>query len=87
VTLWIVIARTDSLSCSAVPERSVVTNVLCTCLICSDLKLDDVVIDSDGHCRVPDFGLSQLGVYNGRKIDAICGTPCFMAPEVIITLF
>ena len=34
-----------------------------------------------------DFGLSKLGVFNGHKIEGYCGTPCYMAPEVIITLF
>jgi len=65
----------------------VVTNILYTSLICSDLKLDNVLIDGDGHCKVADFGLSKLGVFNGQKIKAFGGTPRYKAPEVIITLF
>jgi len=56
-------------------------------LICRDLKLDNVLIDGDGHCKVADFGLSKLGVFDGRKIEAYGGTTCYLAPEVIITLF
>jgi len=65
----------------------IVTNILYTSLICSDLKLGNVLIDGDGHCKVADFGLSKLGVFSGCKIQALHGTPQYMAPEVIITLF
>jgi len=40
-----------------------------------------------GHCKVADFGLSKLGVFDGHKIEAYSGTPRYMAPEVIITSF
>ena len=49
--------------------------------------MDNVLIDGDVYCKVADFGLSKLGVFDGRKIEAFGGTPCYMAPEVIITLF
>ena len=63
------------------------TNILYTSLICRDLKLDNVLINGDGHCKVADFGLSNLGMFDGRKIEGYVGTPCYMAPEVIFTLF
>jgi len=56
-------------------------------LICRDLKLDNVLIDGDGHCNVADFGLSKVGIFDGHKIEGYVGTPNYMAPEVIITLF
>jgi len=55
-------------------------------LICRDLKLGNVLIDGDGHCKEADFGLSKLGVFDGCKIEACGGTQRYMAPEVIITL-
>jgi serine/threonine protein kinase len=75
----------DSLNCSSILKRTVVTYILHTSLIYRDLKLDNVMIDGDGHCKVADFGLSKLGVFRGTRIDTVCGTPCYMAPEVIIT--
>jgi len=74
-------------TCSVVLKRTVVTNILYTSLICRGLKLDDILIDGGGHCKVADFGLSKLGVFDGCKIEAFGGTPRYMAPEVIITLF
>jgi serine/threonine protein kinase len=49
--------------------------------------LDNVLIDGDGHCKVAGFGLSKLGIFDGQKIKGYAGTPHYMAPEVIITLF
>jgi len=46
--------------------------------------LDNVLINGDGHCKVADFGLSKLGVFDGCKIEGCFGTPYYMAPEVII---
>jgi serine/threonine protein kinase len=56
-------------------------------LIYRDLKLDNVLIDGVGHCRVADFGLSKLGVFDGCKIEGWGGTPFYMTLEVLITLF
>ena len=50
-------------------------------------KLDNVLTNGDEHCKVADFWLSKLGIFNGHKIEAYGGTPCYMAPEVFITLF
>jgi serine/threonine protein kinase len=49
--------------------------------------LDNILIDGDGHCKVSDFGISKLGLFDGRKIEGCGGTPSYMAPEVLITLF
>jgi len=56
-------------------------------LICRELKLGNVLIDGDEHSKLADFGLSKLGVFDGRKIEACGGTRHYMAPEVIIILF
>ncbi|WKX98582.1 hypothetical protein Q1695_013902 [Nippostrongylus brasiliensis] len=50
-------------------------------VIYRDLKLENIVLDSSGHIRVVDFGLSkQLKV--GERTNTICGTLQYMSPEV-----
>jgi len=48
-----------------------------------DLKLENVVVGADGHCRLADFGLSKLGLFYGRNTESVCGTRCYMAPEML----
>jgi len=46
-----------------------------------DLKSENCLIDSQGYLKLIDFGLAQK--INGYSY-AVCGTPMFMAPEVIL---
>ncbi|XP_064486966.1 muscle M-line assembly protein unc-89-like isoform X2 [Ornithodoros turicata] len=51
-------------------------------IVYRDLKLDNLCIDAEGHVRIIDFGMCKLRVY--RKLPrAFCGTPEYMAPEII----
>ncbi|CDF34384.1 Serine/threonine protein kinase [Chondrus crispus] len=51
-----------------------------------DLKLENILLDADGHVRVADFGLSKLlKAPNGyvKKTNTFCGTREYVAPEMI----
>jgi novel protein kinase C epsilon type len=39
-----------------------------------DLKLENVLVGSDGHCKIADFGLSKLGLFGHSKTRSLCGT-------------
>ncbi|KAI0223708.1 Serine/threonine kinase [Massospora cicadina] len=48
-----------------------------------DLKLDNVLIDASGHIKVADYGLCKPGMGYGVIATTFCGTPEFMAPEIL----
>jgi serine/threonine protein kinase len=51
-----------------------------------DLKLENVLVGSDGHCKIADFGLSKLGLFHYCKTTSFCGTRYCMAPEILKNL-
>lgn len=54
-------------------------------IIYRDLKPENVILDSEGHCRISDMGLAA--VTNGQRIKSKAGTPGYWAPEVLVKLF
>ncbi|KAF8524388.1 kinase-like domain-containing protein [Hysterangium stoloniferum] len=48
-----------------------------------DLKLGNLFLDPNMNVKVGDFGLAALIEYPGERKKTICGTPNYIAPEVL----
>lgn len=49
----------------------------------SDLKPENILLDYTGHIALCDFGLCKLNMKGNEKTNTFCGTPEYLAPEIL----
>lgn len=52
------------------------------CVIHRDIKLENVLFDNNADIKLIDFGFSTISP-DGKKLKVFCGTPSYMAPEIV----
>lgn len=48
-----------------------------------DLKLENILVDQDGYIKIIDYGLAKMLKEEGDVSNSFCGTPEYLAPEMI----
>ena len=50
-----------------------------------DIKLENILIDINNNIKICDFGIGKILDNKNRKLHDQCGTPMYMAPEIILS--
>ena len=52
-------------------------------IVFRDLKPENIMLDFEGHIKITDYGLAKLGLKPFDNMKTFCGTPEYLAPEII----
>jgi serum/glucocorticoid-regulated kinase 2 len=53
-------------------------------IVYRDIKPENILIDFEGHVRIADFGLSKPHMDDQDVAYSFCGSPEYMAPEMLL---
>ena len=58
-------------------------HIHCRSVVHRDIKLDNILLDFEKGVKICDFGVSKI-IKKGEFIKEQCGTPAYLAPEIIL---
>jgi len=53
------------------------------CITHRDIKLENLLLNEENNIKIIDYGFSTC-IPNDKKIKIFCGTPSYMAPEIVL---
>ncbi len=53
-------------------------------MVYRDIKPENILLGLDGHVKIADLGLAKPDMHTGTLAHSFCGSPEYMAPEMIM---